>query len=57
MWDSNVEIDPEALEVIVQLIKLGVDPEEIYSAFKQIAPNCGLLKKFKLKPPRTKTNN
>lgn len=52
MQESNVEIDNEALAVIANLLRLNVSPDEIYAMLKDIAPNCGLLKRFKLKTPR-----
>lgn len=53
MLSSKVEIDNEALIVIVNLLRLNVSPDEIYSVLKQIAPVCGLLKRFKLKPQKS----
>jgi len=53
MLESNVEIDDEALNVIVNLLRLNVSPDEIYSVLKQISPLCGLLKRFKLKTPKS----
>lgn len=53
MLESKIEIDNEALVVIANLLRLGVSPDEVYSVLKQIAPYCGLMKKFKLKPKLT----
>lgn len=53
MREANIEIDREALIVIVQLIKLGVHSEDVYEGLKQIAPVCGLLKKCKLRPSKS----
>ena len=53
MQESKVEIDNEALIVVANLLRLNVAPDAIYSVIKQIAPNCGLLKRFKLKPQKT----
>ena len=53
MLEANVEIDDEALIVIANLLRLNVDPDEIYSVIKEITPVCGILKRFKL---RRKTN-
>lgn len=53
MRESNVEIDDEALNVVANLLRLNVSPDEIYSILKQISPVCGLLKRFKLKTPKT----
>lgn len=49
MFESNVEIDNEALIVIANLLRLNVSPDQIYSVLKQVAPVCGILKRFKLK--------
>lgn len=57
MLESKVEIDNEALIVIANLLRLNVPPDEIYSVLKQIAPVCGLLKRFKLKPQKSSTEN
>lgn len=53
MSESKVEIDNEALIVVANLLKLNVPPDDIYSVIKQIAPVCGLLKRFKLKPQKS----
>lgn len=53
MLASNVEIDKEALVVVANLLRLNVPPDEVYSVIKQIAPVCGLLKKFKLKSQKS----
>lgn len=53
MLESKVEIDSEALVVVANLLRLNVPPDEIYSVIKQIAPVCGLLKRFKLKPQKS----
>lgn len=53
MKEANVEIDLEALVVLAQLMRLKVPPEEIYKTITQVAPVCGLLKKFRLKPQRS----
>lgn len=52
LQESKVEIDNEALVVVANLLRLNVSPDEIYSVLKQIAPVCGLLKRFKLKKPQ-----
>lgn len=53
MKEANVEMDLEVLLVVAQLMRLGVPPEEIYRTITQVAPVCGLLKRFKLKPQRS----
>lgn len=57
MLESKVEIDNEALVVVANLLRLNVPPDEIYTVFKEIAPVCGLLKRFKLKPQKSSTEN
>lgn len=53
MQGSNVEIDDDALLVLANLLRLNVPPDEIYEVIKQVAPVCGMLKRFRLKPPKT----
>lgn len=53
MRDLKVEIDSEALGVVANLLRLNVSPDEVYSVLKQIAPVCGLFKRFKLKPQKS----
>lgn len=53
MLENKVEIDHEALVVVANLLRLNVPPDDIYSVLKQIAPVCGLLKRFKLKPQKS----
>lgn len=55
--ESKVEIDQEALIVIANLLRLNVPPDEIYLILKQIAPVCGLLRRFKLKPQKSNPDN
>lgn len=57
MLESKIEIDSEALVVIASLLRLNVSPDDIYSILRQIAPVCGLLKRFKLKPHKTNTDS
>jgi len=57
MLESKVEIDNEALIVIANLLRLNVSPDDIYTILKQIAPVCGLLKRFKLKPQKASNEN
>lgn len=45
----NVFIHNDALVVIAEMLKLDIPPDEIYSLLKQMAPVCGLLRKFKIK--------
>lgn len=53
LLESKVEIDQEALIVVANLLRLNVPPDEIYLVLKQIAPTCGLLKRFKLKTQKS----
>lgn len=53
LLESNIQIDNEVLIVIANLLRLNVAPDVIYSMIKQIAPVCGLLKRFKLKPQKS----
>lgn len=53
LLESKVEIDNEALIVVANLLRLNASPDDIYIVLKQIAPVCGLLKKFKLKPQKS----
>lgn len=57
MLESKIEIDNEALVVIANLLRLNVPPDDVYSVLKQIAPVCGLLKRFKLKPHKPNVDN
>lgn len=57
LLESKVEMDNEALIVITNLLRLNVAPDEIYNILKQIAPVCGLLKRFKLKPQKSNMDN
>lgn len=50
MKESQIAIDDEVLIVIANLLKLNISPDEIYSVLTQIAPVCGLLRKYRLKP-------
>lgn len=58
LLESKVEIDEEALVVITNLLRLNVSPDDICVVLRQIAPVCGLLKRFKIKPQKsTSVNN
>lgn len=58
LLESKVEIDNEALVVITNLLRLNVSPDDIYAILRQIAPVCGLLKRFVLRPHKsTNANN
>lgn len=57
MLESKIEIDNEALVVIASLLRLGVPPDDIYFILKQIPPVCGLLKRFKIKTPRSASSS
>lgn len=56
MAESNVEIDKEALEVIVKLLRLNVSPDEIHLVIKRLSPHCGILKRFRLRSKPTVEN-
>lgn len=49
LHEANIEMDNEALIVISSLLRMNVSPDTIYSVLKEIAPVCGILKRFKLK--------
>lgn len=57
LLESKVEIDQEALIVVSNLLRLNVSPDEIYHVLKEIAPTCGLLKRFKLKTQKSNVDN
>lgn len=56
MLEANVEMDNDALLVIVKMLRLGASPDAIYSVIKQIAPHCGIMKRFKLRSKPTLEN-
>ena len=49
MQEANIEMDEEALTVFANLLRMNVAPDEIFNIIKEIAPICGILKRFKLK--------
>lgn len=57
LLESKVEIDNEALIVITNLLRLNVSPDDIYAVLRQIAPVCGLLKRFKIRPQKPANAN
>lgn len=52
LHEAKIEMDNEAISVVADLLRLNVAPDEIYSVIKEIAPACGILKRFKLKPQK-----
>lgn len=57
LLELKIEIDNEALVVITNLLRLGVSPDDIYAVLRQIAPVCGLLKRFKIRPQKSSNAN
>lgn len=52
LHEAKIEMDNDAMGVVADLLRLNVAPDDIYSVLKEIAPVCGILKRFKLKPQK-----